>query len=160
MDTNDPIVIGNLEMMLPSGGPMFDLAGRESMGGPLGWVNGVSCATTNFYYDTEGKILEFGNPQDVSEGVREVCSSARFQIEYGAHKGVPLIKLHPQFGDGILTIDELNIDFITGKEKIVETARVFNDAFYDRPRVMGEQYLHESMSGVIEAYRRVMKGRS
>lgn len=54
-------------------GGMFDLILNESMGGNAGSWNGHSCVATNFLYNPySGKIVYFGNKQDIPDEIRDV----------------------------------------------------------------------------------------
>ena len=83
----DQIVEENFALMISNEpGGMVSLGWSESMGGNAGCEDGVSCWAANFYYDAlSGKILYFGNCQDVPDGIKRNNSGAFFRI-----KGFPI----------------------------------------------------------------------
>jgi len=82
MENLEELVKHNLELMRSNedGGMAKCLLG-ESIGGNAGSYNGNPCAGANFFCDlNSGKIMIFGNPQDVDEEIRDKYSQGILRI--------------------------------------------------------------------------------
>lgn len=96
----DETVYSNLEVMLSEReGGMADLFQKESFGGNAGSYKGFSCVALNFYFDNMGRMLYFGNIQNVPQRIIQ---------------------------SGFLATLKIAMDFTTGDTKIVDV--LFYDA--------------------------------
>lgn len=77
----DPVVKENLMAMLGvQDGGMRALLMQESFGGYAGFYKGRSATGANFYCDENGKIILFGNLQNVPPEIRNRYKKATFRV--------------------------------------------------------------------------------
>ena len=94
-NTEEGILSHNLAQMRSS---MMRLLMEESVGGNAGTIemNGkpFSCAAARGFADAHsGKIVAFGNYQDVPENIRSVYPEFVFRIVVGVGQGSPLLRI-------------------------------------------------------------------
>ena len=92
---DDPAVMHNLVQM---NGPMIRLLKNESLGGNAGRVNlggrFYSCAAARGYADPgSGRIVAFGNIQDVEPGVRAGNAEFAFKVAFGGLRFFRIVQL-------------------------------------------------------------------
>ncbi len=78
----DELIRHNLELMKSNeeGGLQY-LLGKESLGGNAGCFEGQPCQGANFFYDAaDGKIIYFGNWQNVPPEIRTKNQSGTFKV--------------------------------------------------------------------------------
>mgnify|MGYP001575124751 CR=1 FL=1 len=112
----DRLIKSNLELMRSNSfGGMASLSSSESMGATGGTWKGMSCMTANFFYDDDGKIIEFSNQISAKDGEKD--------INFGSFKIAMDIK-NKRFGIVLVIVDANSSK--TAQVKLVDSAKAYN----------------------------------
>lgn len=81
MAESKQIIGSNLRRMLgQKEGDMKYLFLHESVGGSARTYNGLPCTALNFYFNNDGRMIYFGNFQDVPERIRDKFPEASLKM--------------------------------------------------------------------------------
>src|SRR5574342_463960 len=89
------ILNSNLRLMQSNkSGGMINLISNESLGMTAGTWRGLSCVTANFFYDDDGKIIEFSN---MGSGAQFNFGGFRIAMDIRNGKlGIVNVEVHPE----------------------------------------------------------------